>query len=125
MMISPAPDLLRRFVDTPHKITCLIHGRVVSIESNGLDLVECFAPVSQQIKGNASWTCKIVRDAETSAAAMEWETFGHDSLEVKCLESGSQLVIDHETRELLVFVARNDSGRLIAESISSAFEGVV
>jgi hypothetical protein len=125
MMMAPAPDLLRRFVATPHKTRCVIHGRVVSIESNKLDLVECFVPTNQRTSGDLIWICKIVRGTEAPIAPMECETLGHDTLEVKCFRGGSQLVIDRETREVFVFVVPNDSGALIAELVSSAFERLV
>ena len=127
MILPPPPDLMRRFVVTPHHATCLYRGRMISIVSNDSEVIRCFADGPQNVNGASEpgWNCKIIRDTETPIASQEYETFGYNGLEVRSFASGSQFVIDRDAREILAFASPRDPAIFVVGKLRSALNDVL
>jgi hypothetical protein len=117
-MISAQPDLLRRFVATPHHARIRAHSLHVDVMSNDSLLVECLRmELASESQTEAEWTCKILRDTEKPIESPRDISFGHPGLDVKCYSSGTQFVVDRDSREVFGFIVPEDSCERVAESL--------
>jgi len=105
--VAAAPDLLQRFVATPAATRRQIGEISISVLSNDESIVAAVEAITSKEAGRASqkWSCKLVRDREAPIASEVEICYHHHGLEVLCLLSGTQFVIDHDSLEVFGFIA--------------------
>lgn len=120
-MTTSPPDLLRRFVATPYHTVIRAKNSHCRVMSNDSDLIECLRELSlaSNRSNRADWVCRILRDIDRPVGAEKEISFGHDGLHVECYQSGTQFVVDWESREIFGFIAPGDEvsdvvGRLVS-----------
>ncbi len=114
-MITTAPDLMRRFIPTPHRTTFCTPSSGVLVMSNDSDLIQHLHTFSPQCEFAAEWVCKLLRDCESPPTSQEDICFGHDALLVQCYRSGTQFVADRDSKEVFGFIAPNDPADRVAD----------
>jgi hypothetical protein len=109
---EPAPDLLRRFVSTPHQTIWQIGQVVAGIESNSEEVLSSF-PEAKHMSQNASLKIRIIVDTELRLAAAATPV-ALDGAEVLVGRAQQMLfAFDRESQEIFVFMSRFDRGTFI------------
>jgi hypothetical protein len=120
---APIPDLLRRFIATPHTFCIGVGENSVRLETNDLALLADFQSEVQQLPLGYSW--KLIRD-DVTGRGDETTVIVSGSLIVVLLGTVTLVIVDRDRRQVLGFVASdvhagnflNRLSSILAESMS-------
>jgi hypothetical protein len=118
--ISCVPDLLRRFVATPHSSVFCIGNDHVRLETNDLSLADTIrnANVCRE-KSNAQehseW--KLIRDNQAPCDGKDITIFSAGSIGTILLGTGTIIVVDRERREVFGFITPDISRDEMASTV--------
>jgi hypothetical protein len=107
------PDLLRRFVATPHRCRAVAQSMIITIETNDQEMLAALRDRAEQLIGvlrsssDSAWHWKLVRDHDFSQSTFEAHLLSGDALSTLFLGTGTIVAIDWIRGELLGFVAAN------------------
>lgn len=109
------PDLLRRFVRTPHISSFCIGGTWVRLETNDLTLTSTIqsmtAGCETENRGEVShW--KLIRDEQAPCGGREVTVLSSEPIGTLLLGFGTVIAVDRERREILGFIAPDVTGRV-------------
>jgi hypothetical protein len=102
------PDLLRRFVATPHISTFAIKGFHVTLETNDTGLIqtlETFLAGCDSASQPQTSYWKLIRDELAPCGGREITVVPSGSMHTLLIGLGTLVVIDRERREVLGFIA--------------------
>jgi hypothetical protein len=102
------PDLLRRFVSTPHHATVLRDGTRIAVETNDPELIAAMRRVAVSHSGDqarSTLSMKVVRDADAPCDGTQVTVLRSWPLLTLLAGTGTVLSFDCERGEILGFVA--------------------
>ena len=105
---TSAPDLLRRFVPSPHVCNLLAGDTCVRLETNDPSIVAAMSNIaSPSLEENREVSCfwKLIRDEEAPSGGREITILSSGPLSTLRLGMGTVIAIDRERREVLGFIA--------------------
>ena len=107
------PDLLRRFVPTPHISSFCIGGTRVRLKTNDLILATTIRGMTtgceSENKGEVShW--KLIRDEQAPRGGREVTVLSSEPTGTLLLGLGTVIAVDRERREVMGFIAPDISG---------------
>lgn len=111
------PDLLRRFIATPHVSILCIGDTCARLETNDLILASTIqgAIVCQEksdAQEDSDW--KLIRDEQAPCGGREVSVLSADPIGTILLGLGTIVAVDRERREVLGFIAPDISGEEFA-----------
>jgi hypothetical protein len=120
-MMAPdetVPDLLRRFVPTPHQLNLVLMGVPLFLQTNDLVLLEQMQGVSHASASadDPAVLLKIIRDYDVVTDTLETTLLSAGPLVTIIAGRHSIIVLDCERREVLGFLSASvDAGMFINE----------
>lgn len=113
------PDLLRRFVSTPHFADVVLEGIPLSVQTNDLQIVtEMQRSTSQEVNLQFSRAVlvRVIRDHDAPVQNSEITMLSAGPLVTLVVGTGTALALDCERREILGFLSSSVSPeRLVRE----------
>lgn len=108
MNTNTAPDLLLRFVPTPHVFSFCRDDVHLRIETNDLNIALavrkfCMLPSKGEQQTVLLW--KFIRDRMAPPGDMELTTLSDGPLRTLLLDTGTMITFDRERHEILGFLA--------------------
>ena len=105
---TPVPDLLRRFIATPHVSTFYIGDTPVRLETNDPVLAGAIhnsTALCETENGSATSHWKLIRDEQAPCGGTEITVLSAGPLGILLFGFGTVIAADRERREILGFVA--------------------
>jgi hypothetical protein len=102
------PDLLRRFVPTPHVFNFLAGESCVRLETNDPSIVAAMrsgTALSSDGNRGLSYSWKLIRDEAAPCGGQEVTILSFGPLSTVLLGAGTVIAIDRERWEVLGFIA--------------------
>lgn len=101
------PDLLRRFVPTPHHLDLLFMGLPLSVQTNDLDLLDQMQSASQARDSEVppALLLKVIRDHDVVNDSTDRTLISAGPLVTMTIGGCSVLMLDCERREILGFLS--------------------
>lgn len=117
---ASVPDLLRRFVATPHVSMFRIGDTSVSLETNDAVLAGAIQNVSAPCEaengdGTSHW--KLIRDEQAPCGGSEVTVLSAGPIGILLFGFGTVIAADQERREILGFVAADLSAEKFVTKI--------
>lgn len=112
------PDLLRRFVATPHTFTAGVDENSVRLETNDRAILSEFQSQVQYLPRSYTW--KLIRDDATSTG-QETTVIVSGPLLTVLLGTETWVVVDRERRQVVGFVASDVNAGKLLNRLSSIF----
>lgn len=115
------PDLLRRFVPTPHAFATVLHSGDVRFKTNDPALLAMFGDQAEQLitvlawTSEGPWSWKLIRDHDVCQNGHEAYFLSSGNLSTVFLGTGTVAAIDWQRRELVGFVAEGVSAQQLLE----------
>lgn len=107
------PDLLRRFVATPHSFRFCIGRTCAKLETNDLALASTIQGATvcredSRAQGDSDW--KLIRDEQAPCGGREVSVLSAGPIGTLLVGAGTVIAVDRERREVLGFIAPDISG---------------
>jgi hypothetical protein len=114
---SHVPDLLRRFVATPHSSVFRVGSTNVRLETNDPTLANTIQKatvcrVKSVAQEDSDW--KLIRDKQAPCGGREISVLSTGPIGTVLLGRGTFIAVDRERREVLGFIAPDISGEEFA-----------
>lgn len=97
---GPVPDLLKRFVPTPHKFV----AKGVVIETNDLALLEMFDDPEMLSAFKSGFEIRIIREPAAHIASEALRILQTAEIAVLQFGSGTRILVDREQQRIFAFV---------------------
>jgi hypothetical protein len=111
-VMTPAPDLLRRFVSTPHASRHQVHDTCVYLETNDVELAMTMRAnfnSSAEHDSFPSILWKLIRDDEAPCGGREVTILSSGPMSTLLIGPGTVICIDRQQHEVLGFLSANIS----------------
>jgi hypothetical protein len=109
------PDLLQRFVPTPHVLCFCIDDTRIFFETNDLSLVDATwtfgAALPEAEHVSAAYRWKVIRDHQVRGNGQEITILSSDALSVILRGTETIITIDRQLHEVLAFIGPDVSRR--------------
>jgi len=116
--VTQVPDLLRRFVPTPHRGRWIVGGTAIEVETNDLEIVLATqAGDGARTPDRHFVSAKIIRDYDIVVDGPERTLLTAHPLTLLMAGATTMLAFDAERRELLGFIASDISARELLEDL--------
>jgi len=114
------PDLLRRFVPTPHETAAVIGDLKIRLQSNDIELLAAMHPAATNNTNDkgatASLLMRLIRDDEAPSDTSRLVLLSSGPLITLFVGIGTVLTLDCERREISGFVAASiPAARVVTE----------
>ena len=111
------PDLLRRFVPTPHSCVFRIGNSYARLKTNDPTLADTIQKAKvcrgkSDAPEGSEW--KLIRDNQAPCGGREVSSFSAGPIGTLLLGPGTLIAVDRERREILGFIAPDISGEEFA-----------
>jgi hypothetical protein len=105
-----APDLLRRFVSTPHQGFWQVRHALVSVATNSEEVLHCFPqpPISNSVGENSVLQMKIILDTDLRLAVTAVPLAAERDEVLFGRSPDMFFALDREAQESMVFLRRFD-----------------
>jgi hypothetical protein len=121
--VATTPDLLRRFIATPHRFGALLCSTVISFETNDQELLTAFRAGAEHLAGalvsssQKPWYWKVIRDYDVVQVDVVPFVLEDETLSTLFVGTGTVAAVDWESRELLGFIAANISAQYLLDAL--------
>jgi hypothetical protein len=112
------PDLLRRFTETPHAFCTEEGDNSLRVETNDPAILVEFVSQIERFPRSYSW--KIIRD-DTMSTSRQAMALSFGPLTAVLLGAETLVIVDHERREVLGFLAADVSLREALHCLTPIF----